>query len=412
MGLDEGGRSGGSWTWPAGLTDGPSRTLLASGELSWCYAYLDLRATSAGPPEAAAERFGAGPAGGEGLFVLGEALYSADGEDIAVLLDGASGAVYLACPDESGVLRRDLLASSPHALIALAVVVEAVTLVATGAYEREEGDEVAPYGPATVDAAVRLGLRELREADPDLWQRTDGRPAHWETALRIRALAWGAEPRAADGAPYTVGPDLVEDLADLCGGGIVRRFLPDELPDRLVHTPTRQLLTEVGLPVSCRGPLTVAAEGPLVTLAEAFPDAFADDVDDVDDGDEESTARPYQGDYLALGGWTYDLEAALDGATGRIELPDWHDEDQPAPYLHRDLATLLHVLWAFERLRAERRRSTVLSAPSPWAVFRPRDLLDSVAEPVLRALDPQAWATEDQFWPTRAEDCHMGELIE
>ncbi|MFF2951569.1 SUKH-4 family immunity protein [Kitasatospora sp. NPDC057965] len=404
MGIDESAEPGGSWTWPVGLTDGPSRTLLAAGELSWCYAHLDLRATSAGPPEAAAGGVRAGPDGGEALFVLGEALYSAAGEDIAVLLDGASGAVYLACPDESGALRRDLLASSPRALVALAVAVEAVSLAATGAYERDAGEDVAPYGPATVDAAVRLGLQELREADPDLWRRTDGRPAHWETALRIRALAWGAEPRTADGAPHLVGPDLVEDLAELAGAGTVRRFLPDELPDRLVHAPTRQLLTEVGLPVSSRGALTVAAEGPLVTMAQSFPDIYADDA-------EESTARPRQGEYLALGGWTYDLEAALDGATGRIELPDWHDEDQPAPYLHRDLATLLHVLWTFERLRFERRRSTGLAA-SPWAVFRPRDLLDGVARSVLRALDPQAWATEDQFWPTRADDCHMGELIE
>ncbi|MFE6871185.1 SUKH-4 family immunity protein [Kitasatospora sp. NPDC057692] len=266
---------------------------------------------------------------------------------------------------------------------------------------------MAPYGPATVDAAVRLGLQELREADPDLWQRTGGRPAHWETALRIRALAWGAEPPAADGAPYTVGPDLVEDLAELTGAATVRRFLPGELPDRLVHAPTRKLLTEIGLPVSSsRGPLTVAAEGPLGTMAQAYPDTYPDDVD------EQSTARAHQGDHLALGGWTYDLEAALDPTTGRIELPDRHDDDQSAPYLHRDLAALLHVLWTYERLRAERRRTTGPCAPSPWAVFRPRDLLDSVAVPVLRALDPQAWAGEDQFWPTRADDCHMGELLE
>ncbi|MGV9267442.1 hypothetical protein ACWDRR_22575 [Kitasatospora sp. NPDC003701] len=35
MGIDEDRTPGGSWMWPAGLTDGPSRTLLATGELSW-----------------------------------------------------------------------------------------------------------------------------------------------------------------------------------------------------------------------------------------------------------------------------------------------------------------------------------------------------------------------------------------
>ncbi|MEV0192217.1 hypothetical protein AB0I39_27250 [Kitasatospora purpeofusca] len=166
--------------WPVGLTDGVSRELLASGELSWCYAYLDLRATTEGPPKSAAQWFGELLVeGGERLFVLGEALYPSGHEDVTVLLDGASGAVYLACPDEDGVLRRGLLASSPRALIALILVVESTTLCATGDYEQVEGDDGAPYGPATVDAAVRLGLREMREADPQLWERTDGRPAHW-----------------------------------------------------------------------------------------------------------------------------------------------------------------------------------------------------------------------------------------
>ncbi|MFB8059172.1 hypothetical protein ACFC6U_23865, partial [Kitasatospora purpeofusca] len=175
MGLDEGGEAG---SWPAGLTDEESRALLASGELSWCYAYLDLRATSDGRPETVGDRFtGLGVEGGEGLFVLGGALYSSGREDVVVLLDGASGAVYLACPDGNGLLRRDLLASCPRALVALMMVVESITLCAAGDYERAEGDEGAPYGPATVDAAVRLGLRELREADPELWERTGGRPA-------------------------------------------------------------------------------------------------------------------------------------------------------------------------------------------------------------------------------------------
>ncbi|WP_327064207.1 SUKH-4 family immunity protein [Kitasatospora purpeofusca] len=107
-----------------------------------------------------------------------------------------------------------------------------------------------------------------------------------------------------------------------------------------------------------------------------------------------------------------DLDVALDGATGRIELSDRFDDDLPAPYLHRDLGTVLHVLWAYERLRAERRRWSRPAAPSPWAVFRPQEFLDGVAEGVLRALDPSAWETEEHFWPMRADDCHMGELLE
>ncbi|CAN3977699.1 hypothetical protein KPATCC21470_0322 [Kitasatospora purpeofusca] len=80
--------------------------------------------------------------------------------------------------------------------------------------------------------------------------------------------------------------------------------------------------------------------------------------------------------------------------------------------LHRDLGTVLHVPWAYERLRAEHRRWSRPVASSPWAVFRPQEFLDGVAEGVLRALDPSAWETEEHFWPMRADDCHMGELLE
>ncbi|MFJ8437172.1 SUKH-4 family immunity protein [Kitasatospora sp. NPDC094019] len=403
MGSDAGAGASG---WPAGLTDEVSRELLASGELSWCYAYLDLRATTEGPPKSAALWFGELLVeGGAGLFVLGEALYPSGREDVTVLLDGASGEVYLACLGEDGLLRCDLLASSPRALVTLMLVVESTTLCAAGDYERAEDDDGAPYGPTTVDAAVRLGLREMREADPQLWERTDGRPAHWEIALGVRALAWGAAP-GKPGEGFTVGSDLVADLAELTGDGTLRRFRPDELPEPLLHDATRRLLTDVGLPLSDRCALTIAADGPLTTMAQRYPSGYAPD------RDGELTARPYQGDYVALGGWMYDLDVALDCATGRLELPDRYDDDRPAPYLHRDLATLLHVLWTYERLRAERRRWNRPGAVSSWAVFRPRDLLDSVGEAVLRALDPPAWATESHFWPMRTDDGHMGALLE
>ncbi|MEV0192216.1 SUKH-4 family immunity protein [Kitasatospora purpeofusca] len=94
------------------------------------------------------------------------------------------------------------------------------------------------------------------------------------------------------------------------------------------------------------------------------------------------------------------------------QLPDRYGDDRPAPYLHRDLATLLHVVWTFERLRAERRCWNRPGAAAPWKVFRPRDLLDSVGEAVQRALDPPAWATEQHFWPMRSDDGHMGALLE
>ncbi|WP_435833147.1 SUKH-4 family immunity protein [Kitasatospora purpeofusca] len=95
----------------------------------------------------------------------------------------------------------------------------------------------------------------------------------------------------------------------------MRRFSPDELPERRVHGPTRRLLSDVGLPLSDRCALTVAAGGSLTTMAQRYPGDYAPD------RDGESTAHPHQGEYVALGGWMYDLDVVLDCATGRISCP-------------------------------------------------------------------------------------------
>ncbi|MGW3039697.1 SUKH-4 family immunity protein [Kitasatospora sp. NPDC001159] len=394
---------------PDGLTHGRSRELLAAGELCWSYAHLDLRDSGADALESASTWWeGRAVQGAEGLYVLGEARYetwSIRGP-VAVLLDGASGEVYLARPDDDGVLQRDLLASSPDTLIALVAAIEAVTSAAAGEYDLDEGGAEPPRRPATVTEVVRVVREELREADPELFRRTDGQPAHWETALRIRALGWGAESGEDGALAYEIDPSLVEDLATIEGEGVVRRFAEDELPERLTHAPTRHLLTEIGLPVSGRCLLDVDAEGPLGTLAEGSPENYEPD----EDGDMSS--RPYQGEFLVVGGWMYDFVVALDGATGQVELPDWWDDDDPAAYLHRDLSALLYVLWTFEHLRAQRREAERPQTSGSWSVFDPCELLDGAAEETLRALDPEAFASDRHFWPIRVDDGHMGSLLE
>ncbi|MFE5581834.1 SUKH-4 family immunity protein [Kitasatospora sp. NPDC056531] len=393
---------------PEGITHGPSRELLAAGELCWSHAYLDLEASGDEPLQTAASWYERqGIQGTEGLYVLGEARYDAwtVHGPVTVLLDGASGEVYLARPDGDDVLQRDLLATGPDRLIALATEIEAVSSAAAGEHDLAEGG-ARPHGPATVTEIGRFVRRLLREADPELFRRTGDRPAHWDTALAIRSLAWGAEPGDPGELAYAVDPALVEDLATLAGEGGVRRFEDADLPASLTHVPTRRLLTEIGLPVSGRCMLDVDAEGPLSTLAEDYPENF-----DPDDEGELST-RPHQGEFLVVGGWMYDFVAVLDGATGRVELPDWWDDGDPAAYLHRDLSALLYVLWTFERLRAERREAEHPRTPAPWSVFEPSELLDSAAEAVMRALDPEAFATESHFWPIRVDDGHMGSLLE
>lgn len=356
------------------VVDGVGRELLAAGEACWEWAYLDLEASGEEPLRVV-----------EGLHLLGEACYEAWEGPVAVLLDGASGEVFLARPDDDGVLQRDLLASSVECLVALARVLEA-----PGA-----GPEFGPAGVAGVEEA---GRRLLREADPELYRRTDGRPAHWETALTIRALAWGAEAAGPGGLAYAVTPALVEDLATAEGEGSVRRFQEAELSESVTHGPTRRLLVEAGLPVSEDCVLTVDAEEPL----EGYEP----------EDEEEPGDRAYQRGFLELGGWMYDFVVLLDGATGRVELPDLWDDGEPAAYLHRDLSALLYTLWTFHRLRAAREEADQAADSASWSVFDPCELFDGAAEEALRAIDAEAFASEEHFWPLRIDDGHMGSLLE
>ncbi|MFD5466121.1 SUKH-4 family immunity protein [Kitasatospora sp. NPDC127059] len=367
----------------AGTGDRRVREFPAAGESSWERAYLDLGAAGEEPLRSV-----------EGFQLLGEACYEAWEGPVAVLLDGGSGEVFLGRPGDDGVLRRDLLASSPACLVALARVMETLG----------GGPE---YGPAAVAEVERVGRERLRAADPELYRRTGGRPAHWETALTIRALARGARAGGAEGLAYVVTPELVEDLATLeGGGGGVRRFAEAELPAGVSHGPSRRLLTEVGLPLSGGCLLSVEAEGPLRTLAEDSPENFDPE------NEEELSTRAYQGGFLVVGEWMYDLDVVLDGATGRVELPDFWDDGDPAAYLHRDLSALLYTLWTFHRLRVAREAAYRLRREAPWSVFDPCELFDGAAEEAMRALDAEAFASEKHFWPMRIDDGHMGSLLE
>ncbi|MFD7449808.1 SUKH-4 family immunity protein [Kitasatospora sp. NPDC059827] len=351
------------------------RELLAAGGSCWGRAYLDLGAAGEEPPRVV-----------EGFALLGEACYEGWEGPAAVLLDGASGAVFLGRPGDDGALRRDLLASSTACLLALARVVEGLG----GAGE---------YGPAGVAEVVETGRLLLREADPELYRRTGGRPAHWEAAVTVRALAWGAGPGGAGESAYAVTPALVADLATAEGEGGVRRFGEDELPANVTHGPTRRLLTEVGLPVSGRCVLEVDAEGPL----EGY---------EPEDDEEEPSERAYQRGFPVLGGWMYEFDVLLDGATGRVELTDVWGDGGTAAYLHRDLSALLYTLWTFHRLRAAREEAYRAREEAPWSVFDPCELFDGAAEEALRAIDPEAFASEEHFWPIRIDDGHMGSLLE
>ncbi|MFD9686560.1 SUKH-4 family immunity protein [Kitasatospora sp. NPDC059088] len=389
---------------PGGVVHEGSREFLVREGLPAAGAFLDFRVLGGGSLKAFPT------AGAERLFILGETDYCTPFAPVGdlVLLDGTTGEVLLG----NGGPRRDLLASDLPALAALVREVEAV-----GEAARRPEALDGRRGPAVVAEVTAGAERRMREIDPGLFGR-DATPAHWGTALLVRALGWGALPGGPGGPAYRVGTELVAELAALTdedgGAGRVHRFRPESLPAALTHEPTRRLLTEVGLPLG--GAMFGVCEEPLVTMAEAYPEYF--------DGEEE---RPYQRDYLALGDWPSDLTIALDGATGRLELPDWYDDGQPEAYLNRDLTALLYALWTYERLRAEWERwehgrerggehgrehgGEHGRGRDTWAVFDPQSLLSTVVDRLVEGVDPEAFASPGRSWRLLAEDGHLGGLL-
>ncbi|MGD3111142.1 SUKH-4 family immunity protein [Streptomyces sp. YGL11-2] len=401
-----GGAGGCRWdavTLPPGLTHEPSRRFLVAHGLPEEAAGLHFTAVRDRRlkplrGDGATRETGVATVTPGSLLLLGD---DYDGE-AQLALDGASGGVYLVAEQYDG-WHRDLLASGLPELAGLAREIEAVSA---------PPDDPDPYGgrrgPAVVAEVRRRAEERMRRIDPELFAGPTP-PAHWPTALLIRTLHWGAKPGAAGELAYVLCPELVAEIGD---DGRVRRFTPDELPPQLTHEPTRRLLTEIGLP--CDTDLFTPHEGPLRTMAEAHPDVYGDRVDDTlrTDGDDPPR-RDHQQNFLSLGWWPHDLAIALDGATGRVELPDWYDDGDPAAYLHRDVSALLYACWTYGRLHAEWARWDLGAGGQPggWAVFTPASLLVNVVDDMVRDIDPEAFATSRHSWRQLAEDDHTGGLL-
>ncbi|QKV91703.1 SUKH-4 family immunity protein [Streptomyces sp. NA02950] len=325
-----------------------------------------------------------------------------------VVLDGVTGAVLLA--EWAGGTPRDASAGAEPVHDPLASSLSAFAeLIDTCAWVSETARHPEAYdgrrGPDVMAEVIEAAAGRMRAVDPALFG-AEAAPAHWRTCLLVRSLAWGARPGPADGLAYTFGPALVRDLARLGGEGRVRHYRPEELPDHLTHEPTRRLLTEIGLPLD--GELFSVGDEPLRTMAEAHPDSFAGRAED---GSGAATGRGHQRDFLAVGWWPHDLAVALDGATGRLELPDWYGEDEPAAYLNRDLSALLYAWWIYERLRDEWHHWGDGAAAETWRVFDPFALLSSRADPMVEAVDPEAFRTSAHSWRMLAEDPYTGGLL-
>ncbi|MEU2110368.1 SUKH-4 family immunity protein [Streptomyces sp. NPDC019507] len=130
------------------------------------------------------------------------------------------------------------------------------------------------------------------------------------------------------------------------------------------------------------------------------------------------TGRGHQGDFPAVGWWPHDLTVALDGASGRLELPDRYGEGRPAVYPNRDLSTLPYAWWIHERLRGEWFRRDGAAASDIWRVFDPFVLLSRRVDTMVRrvdtmvqAVDSESFRTPDDSWRMLAEDPCTGGLL-
>ncbi|MBQ1118980.1 SUKH-4 family immunity protein [Streptomyces sp. B15] len=337
------------------------------------------------------------------LLVLGRT----DHWEARLVLDGEGGGVHLVAW-EGEDLCHDLIASGVPELAALLGEIETVS-----GSPRDPVPAMEPRGLATLTRARTESEQRLRRADPRLYELYDAQeparePAHWGAALLVRTLHLAARPGGPGELAYEIEPELVAQLAEGDGGGSggrggVRRFTEDELPAGLTHAPTRRLLTEVGLPRETD--MFAVTDGPLRTVGEAHPSFF--------EPGAELPSRAYQRDFHALGWWAGDLALALDGTTGRLELPDWFDHGSPAAYLHQDLSALLFACWTYQQAHAAWARWDIGAGgrPAPWHVYSPKHLLESRVAALVEAVDPAAWATEWHSWPQLENDDHTGGLL-
>ncbi|MGI5352871.1 SUKH-4 family immunity protein [Streptomyces sp. CA-250714] len=383
---------------PGTLRHEPSRRFLTEVGLPEQAAELDFTSIRAGqlPPLTEDVLSADAPVALDGqLLVLGRT----DHWEARLVLDGDGGGVHLVAW-EGDDLCHDLIASGLPELAALIREIEAVS--------GSPRDPVPPGQQRGLAALARIReetARRLRRADPRLYQLYDAEepvrePAHWGTALLVRTLHRAARPGAPGELAYEIEPEMVEQLAE---DGAVRRFTDDELPVGLTHAPTRRLLTGIGLPRVAD--LFTVTDGPLRTMGEAHPHYF--------EPDAELPTRAYQRDFFALGWWTWDLALALDGATGRVELPDWFDRGSPAAYLHQDLSALLLACWTYQQAHHAWARWDIGAGgrPAPWHVYSPKHLLECRVACLVEAVDPAAWATEWHSWPQMENDDHTGGLL-
>ncbi|MGW2081962.1 SUKH-4 family immunity protein [Streptomyces sp. NPDC001939] len=315
------------------------------------------------------------------------------GEDDAqeVVLDGATGRVFsmYLFEDSPGLIEVIPLAPSVDALARLLEYVDDFRLM--------RGDFGALAGKTGTDAVTEASTLLMSAFTNEDWGK-DGwgsaatpsaggnpLPAFWRIAALIRPLALIARP----------GTGLRLNLPT---GLLDREFSPEEiiriepsaLPTALVHEPTRQFLTEVGLPRAVLGVFGLWRDQNLLApLAEATTPT-----------DEDFRKLPAGADKLiCLGSLGHDFEVVIDGSTGLLSY-HLYGNDTTTP-VNTDISTLAFTIWMYSR---EQR----LNEEHDFTQDFYDQLADTMIE-VLSSLDPVAClppTDEDdyRYWPEAFQD--------
>ncbi|MEU1668796.1 SUKH-4 family immunity protein [Streptomyces sparsogenes] len=324
-----------------------------------------------------------------GLLAIGHLLVEGEEADV-VVLDGATGRVFsmLLFEEDPGLLEVLPLAPSVEALARfLGAAADLAGL--RGRFAHLAGR----YGTRAVAEASALYLAVLEAEDWDGGWGSAGDVAEWEHALPAfwRAVALVRPFALLAGPGSGLRLDLPEGvLEEEFGAEEIVRFAPAELPDTLVHEPTRRFLARTGLPKDGLMFHLDTEAPPLPTLARCREDHERGE--DFYGFPEDMAVAPER--LLRLGYLVEDTDVVIDGDSGAIHA--WSIPDAALRPLNADVSTLAFTAWALHRERA---------------IDEEHDLTDDMYQPladimtaVLASVDPVACRPTGEpddwrYWP-------------
>ncbi|MFP8886065.1 SUKH-4 family immunity protein [Streptomyces mangrovi] len=326
-----------------------------------------------------------------------------------VVLDGDTGRVFSLYMWEDSPRHTELFPLAPS-LRDLARFLEAVEN-----FEARRGPFrhlAGRFGPEVVKEASRSLLSVFTDADwgsrgwgpvGDPAGREHPVPVFWRIAALIRPLALIAGP--GDGLRLDLPRHVLEEAF---GADQVVRIAPEELPEELVHEPTRRFLTEVGLP--CDG-LMFGLDGEEDDLLRPLPEVDAryramPELRHLFRAPESADHLPADADHLlVIGGLIHDLDVLLDGRTGEVFYGQLGDSSVTP--VNADVSTLAFTVWMHHREQA-------LNEEHDFTQDFYHELAETMTG-VLASLDPVACLPAEgpddfRYWPEVFHDVAGGVL--